>query len=215
MKLLGIQETGVTNLFLAGSSTGGPGIFYAAAKVAERYQFKKVPSPQELVSEKNVFEHGVFKNRPINSFEIYTDGVIVRSRTPSEDIEAFLDDLVSWMGELGLQRVDTHHVNKAYSSELLIEFNPGVFEIFDRLKPILALIGSEIAKATDQRVPPYQAAGFVLHTNQTQIAGMKPLPFRLERRFNTEFEKNLFYSAAPLPTKAHIKVLEQIEALAS
>jgi hypothetical protein len=215
MKLLGIQETGVTSLFLAGSPSGGPGMFYAAAKLAERYQFRKLPTPQELDTDKNVFEHGVFKDRPINSFEIYSDGVIVRSRVPSDVIDGFIDDVVEWMGEIGLQRVETHQVNKSYHSELGLEFNPKVFAIFDKLKPVMSSIVSEIAKATGQRVPPYQPAGLLLHTDQSQIAGMKPGPFRLERRFSTEFSKNIFFSAAPLTTDAHVRVLEQLEGLLS
>lgn len=214
MNLLGIQESGVTSLFLAGFPSGQPSVFHAAAKLVERYQFKKAPGPQELLSDKSVFEQGTFNDQPINSFEIYSDGIVVRSRIPTEIVDDFIDDVMEWMGsELGLRRVETHQVSKSYNSELGIEFDPKVFAIFDRLKPVMTSIVAELSKATGQRVPAYQPAGLLLHADQSQIAGMKPVPFRLERRFGTDFSKNIFIAGAPLPTAAHIRVLEQLESL--
>ena len=161
-----------------------------------------------------MFEHGIFNNHPINSFEIYNDGIIVRSRISTEIIDEFIDDVVAWMSdELGLRRIETHQVSKSYNSELGVELDPKVFALFDRMKPVMASIVAELAKATGQRVPAYQPAGLLFHVDQSQIAGMKPVPFRLERRFDTDFSKNIFIAGAPLPTAAHIRVLEQLESL--
>ena len=41
--------------------------------------------------------------------------------------------------------------------------------------------------------------------------GLKPSPFSIERRVNTPFSENTYFSAAPLGTFAHLELLQQFE----
>jgi hypothetical protein len=60
----------------------------------------------------------------------------------------------------------------------------------------------------------YELTNFTIDFDQ--LARKHPLGrFSIQRRDNTPFSENKYYSDAPLPTELHIKLLEQFEADAS
>jgi hypothetical protein len=69
--------------------------------------------------------------------------------------------------------------------------------------PVVGVIGSGI-----------EPFGIAFSADYSLIPGMKPAPFRLERRAGLGFDTNLYVSQAPLRTADHIKLLEQLEKLA-
>jgi hypothetical protein len=61
----------------------------------------------------------------------------------------------------------------------------------------------------------FQPTGFIFDTDAQTFPGRrKPLQFTIERRLGVRYSDNVFYCRAPLPTKAHLAVLEAIEAFA-
>ncbi len=214
MRVLSIQDTSITSLFLIGSSSGLPSVFQAASKVVERYQFRKAPSAEELVSNKQVFGQGLFNGQPINSFEVYTDGLVVRAMVPTETLDEFVADLVEMVGtELGMHRIETHTAGKIYESNLMVECDPNVLRVLEPLQSIAAMVSSELTKASGQKTN-FGPIGYAFGVDQAKASGLKGVPFRLERRLGTDFDKNIFISSASLPTQAHIRVLEKLERLA-
>tara|TARA_R110001599_G_C12157608_1_gene651997 strand:+ start:551 stop:1138 length:588 start_codon:yes stop_codon:yes gene_type:complete len=184
----------------------------AVAKLVERYRFEKHPSLDDLLSDKQVFHLGMFNDEQIDSFEIYTDGVVVKSRCNSKVLEAFLDDLDVWLeADLGFNKIETHAAGKAFVSDIIVEMDPVVFAALEQYQLVTADIGRNIQHLWRRDIPRFTSAGIMFAVDDTLVPGMKPMPFRLERKLGTGFEKNLFFSSAPLTTDLHFEVLDNLE----
>ena len=98
MKLLAIEMSRVTALFQTTRPSGQPYLPHIAAQVAERYRFGSAPhSIEELGGNKAEFRHGLFEGNAIETLEVYNDGIIVTSRSDTDFIDRFIDDLVTWL----------------------------------------------------------------------------------------------------------------------
>src|SRR5262245_4929253 len=87
------------------------GMFVRPLLVAmkERYAFLKTPldNPFPPPNEGYKFEHGMFRKGEnsilLTSMTVHADGVVVESRSSTEDSDAFLEDVVTWASkEYGL-----------------------------------------------------------------------------------------------------------------
>ncbi|MCY4460407.1 MAG: hypothetical protein OXC26_08440 [Albidovulum sp.] len=214
MKLLGIEMSRVTALFQATRPKGQFYRPYFAAKVAERYRFGSAPQTiAELERPKIEFRHGLFEDSAIETFEVYNDGIIVTSRSDTDFIDAFIDDLATWLtNDHGLFIIETHTVRQMYDSSLLVETDRNVFQPFESYAEILKLIEKSLKESSGLGVE-FQNYGFTLAADQTQISAMKPNLFRLERKEGIEFSRHQLYSTAPLKTKQHLDILDRLEQL--
>lgn len=212
MKLLSIQESTITSLFMLGNSRAKRNLINAATKLVERYQFKKMPTLDELASTKQVFQIGMFEDEQIDTFEIYSDGVVVKSGCHSDVLEAFLANLNDWVeSELGFERIETHSNGIAFSSEVLVEMAPEVFAALDSYNVLASNVTRLLSRQSGRQFKLFSAAGVMFAPNDPDLSGLKPVPFRLERKLSTDFSKNIFYSSAPLKTKDHLEVLRKLE----
>lgn len=214
MELIGFENTQLTALFLASRVEGAPYLPRAAAALVERYSFSSFPIKlEELSGERVSFRHGLFQDAAIETFDIYRDGIIVASKSPSELLDAFVVDVCTWMETaIGLKRIETHDINKNYESYLIVHSEAALLKTLDGLAAIQDLIARCLKSANGLEVK-FHPVSFALSPDQTLISQMRPIPFRLERRAGVSFETNYYYSCAPLPTKDHLKVLERLEKL--
>ncbi len=214
MKLLAIEMSRVTVLFQATRPRGQLYRPHLAAALAERYHFGSAPQTiAELEGPKIEFRHGLFEDSAIETFEFYNDGIIVTSRSDTDFIDAFIDDLVAWQTkDHGQVIIETHTVRQMYASSLLVETDRSVFQPLESYAEIARLIEDSLRESSGLDVA-FQNYGFELAADQTQISTMKPIYFRLERKEGIEFSRDQFYSAAPLKTKQHLEILERLEQL--
>lgn len=214
MKLLAIEMSRITSLFAAARLGGQMYLPHAADQLAKRYSFVGAPqSLDELVGNKVEFRHGLFENSAIDTLEIYNDGVVISSRSDSDVLDAFLDDLNLWIeAELGISIIQTHGVSKMYDSTLIVETDQNIFKPFNAYADIAKMIDEKLQELSGLRVN-FQHFGLVLAADQTQNPALKPVPFRFERKFGAEFSLNQFYTTAPLKTRQHFEVLRKIEQL--
>ena len=212
MKLLAIQTSSVTNLFIAGNAGQPQNLFRTANAVIDRYKFQVRPTTEELVSDKVTFGHGEFGGVSIGALEVYSDGIIVRNRSTTDIIDAFIEDLLSFLqAETDFAYIESHNIDKTYMSELFVEVSPKVLKVLEVFRNPINEISVELSKSGNRSYPMMQPAGFVFSGADTAEDANKFLPFRLERRFGTDFDKNIFISSAPVPTSVHLSVLENIE----
>jgi hypothetical protein len=214
MELISFETTKVVDLFLAVRPEGklyGP---HAVKELVDRYKFIGAPRTlEELSAEKISFKQGLFENCTVD-LDVYNDGIIVSSKSPSELLDAFIQDLLTWMNNLGLQRVETHAIHKIYESNIVVRSKSPILTLLDRLSPLQDLIARLFNKATNMNVN-FEPIGFGLSPDLSTMAAFKPTPFRFERRAQLSFDTNYFYSMAPLPTADHLMVLRELEKLAS
>jgi hypothetical protein len=214
MKLLGFENTRLTELFLASRVEGQPYLPAAITQLVERYKFAEFPSKLgEGGAERASFKHGLFQGSAIETFDVYRDGIIVESKSPSDLLDAFINDICSWMADaIGLKRIETHAISKNYESHLVFESSAPLFKALDGLTTVSDFVANAL-KATTGLEAEFQAIGFGFAPDNSLISGMKPIPFRVERKAGVEFQMNYYYSSAPLTTAKHLAALERLEGL--
>jgi hypothetical protein len=130
-------------------------------------------------------------------------------------VSAFIKDLTTWMeAALGLRRIETQLVNKAYQSELIVHTAAPIMKFADVLQTMSDLLSKSLKEHTnlDAQV---ESVGLALATDNALLPVIKPTSFRIERRVGVPFHANLYYAQAPLPTAEHLRLLERFEKLVS
>ncbi len=214
MKLLAIENSRLTALFHIARIRGQLFLPGAALMLVSRYNFSSYPqSYQDLSAEKLEFKHALFNDSAIESLEIYADGIVISTRSDTDIIDLFFGDLCEWLeNELAISFVKTHSIDRIYDSTIVFQTEKNV------LSPLRAL--SEIADSIQLGLKDncgltvkYEPFGWVLSPDQTQNPALKPIAFRIERRVGIEFALQQFISGAPLKTKQHLALIEQLESL--
>ena len=214
MKLLAIEMSRVTALFRMTRPSGQPYLPHLHTQVSERYRFGRAPDPiAELEGNRVEFRHGFFEGNAIETLEVYNDGIIVMSRSDSDFVDKFVDDLVAWLeNEHGLCVIQTHAVRKMYESTLLVETDRDAFKPFEAYAELLRMIEKALQNSSGLEIT-YQNYGFALSADQTRNPALKPIPFRFERKEGIDFSHHQFHATAPLKTKQHLEILAQLEQL--
>lgn len=214
MELASIEASRIILLTRLTRPTGQVYLPDAALKVAKRYSFAKFPSVQEVGTEPMTFSIGKFQDIQINEFQIYSDGIVVSARSPTEVVDAFISDLLSWSEkEFGLKLAVDARPEKFIESSIVVKSTK---DLALSLSPTNT-IGNLVNDALRGRVTnvPYQLSGFWFDGDLAAFAGQrrKPVRFGVERRLNVPYSENLFFSVAPLHTESHLELLRAIEAL--
>ena len=215
MKLLAIEMSRITSLFRMTRPSGQPYLPHIAAQIEERYSFGSAPhSIDELGESKAEFKHGLFEGNAIETLEAYNDGVIVTSRSDTDFIDEFIDDLVTWLeDDHGYSTIETHTISKMYDSTLLVEVHRDIFKPFEAYAEVLRMIERALKDASGLQIV-YENFGLALSADQTRNPALKPSPFRFERKEGIDFSHHQYFAAAPLKTKQHLEVLNRLEQLA-
>ena len=214
MKLLAIEASRVTALFRKTRHSGLAYLPHIIAHIAERYCFVSAPpSIDALGGNKAEFRHGLFEDNAIETLDVYTDGLVVASRSDTDFIDEFIVDLVACLeNDHGYSVIKTHTVSKMYESTLLVETERDVFRPFEPYAEILPMIEKALQDASGLAVA-YQNCGLILSADQTRNPALKSVPFRFERKDGIDFSHHQFFAVAPLKTKQHLTVLERLEQL--
>ena len=174
------------------------------------------------------FGHGKFKVRTtesaegrvseeivIDSFQAFNDGVVVNTRAFVEDADLFLDDLIAWTTKsFGFNILDDPPIQRTYASSIEVTFQGSLAPLFNKI----GILNKRITTALTSygKVPQsYEVSGFSLHCDTTKLLPPNPAAFTFERRVQHSYTSNLYFSSAPLKTTDHLKVLEELEKLAS
>jgi hypothetical protein len=213
VQLIGFEANRITVLFMASPDHGQPHLPALIKSLVERYSFAVYPRTiEEVAGEKIIFRQGLFRNLGIEELAVYKDGIVVNSRSDSDFIEEFLEDLYKWLAAQGISRINTHKLNKIYDCRLIFKSEVDIPKKLQTIDHLAKTISMALRDATGIDAT-YQSSGISLSADATKSLGLKPSEFRLERRAGQPFESDLYYSAAPLPTKAHIKILNSLEKL--
>ncbi|WP_419906868.1 hypothetical protein [Hoeflea sp.] len=214
MRLLSIVLSQITVLFNTTRPEGQEYRPHVARELVDRYAFADAPqSFSDLNAERVEFRHGLFQNSAIESLEIYNDGVVVKARSDTDIIDAFLTDLRQWAEEeIGLTFTVNRTINRMYDSRLIIEADPKIIGPLSVMTDLESQIRAMVSENTGLDTE-YYSAGFVLAPDQVLLSSLRPTVFRVERWFDSEFQLNKFVCIAPLRTQQHIRLLESLEGL--
>ena len=194
------------------------GIFLrpAVEVMKARYKFLRttLDNPAAPPSTEFKYENGAFdrKNGPVSivSMTLHNDGIVVDTRSSTDDADSFLEDVIDWMSkEYGLPPHTEMPVKRIYVSELNVSFPRAPVFLNQKFAPLVDEISSTISDDIAGKV---DFLGFQLATDRNR--GNRQATFRIEREINTEIGENRYYAFATAKTDTHIKLLKMLEKLA-
>lgn len=183
-----------------------------ATALVNRYGFAKYPQKPEDFDESKgvVFQDGREGDITINQVQIFTNAIYIDTASSTDDSEKIFHEALTWLSkDFGLRYQPEMVKRKTYVSQLTFHT-----DVLDRLHPALSKLGQKLST----RVPQFYGQPLVYVPVIVNV-GYDPLsvkagpaPFTIERRADTLFSANKYFSSAPLPTDEHISTLEEFEA---
>jgi hypothetical protein len=189
----------------------------------ERYGFLRVPTKLEDFDEgKGIkLEHGKFtvtrQGTPtdivIDSFVVYTNGIVADTRSFTDEADAFLDDAIQFaMESFKLTLPEKQRIEKVYLSNLEVVLNKPTDAYFGPA----AMLSNEIQKCLESyalKSIPYTLTGTTFFMDKTKIHNTVLTPFSIDRREGLSFDENIYFSSAPLKTQDHVTILEKLDSI--
>jgi hypothetical protein len=177
-----------------------------------RYNFQKFPQkPEDADRAKGItFGMGRLGDTVIEDLVFLPFGIVLGTRVSTEESKRLLEEAFRWGSkELGL--AITPVIRWQYDSQLtfyskvpLLAIHPGL----QTLSNILTKNAAEILGEDDLKYDLTAIAMEFDALKRKYTLGR----FSIQRRENTPFSENKFFSEAPLPTSIHLKALEEFEA---
>lgn len=181
--------------------------------LVERYGFAKFPQKLEDFDESKgvIFQAGRSGKVGIAQVQIFDHAIYVDTTSSTEDSEKFLLEALTWLSEKhGLNFRPEMIKRKTYVSQL--SFLSDV--VMDAVHPAVLRLADKLTK----RVPEffdqplhYVPMSFAVGYDPLSVK-TGPAIFSIDRRADTLFKENKFFSSAPLPTEEHIQFLKELEA---
>jgi len=172
-----------------------------------RYSFSSIPKPEEIQAGGSLyFKQGRFLDPQSGvsveiELELHGDGLVSNCRHSTEAADAFLKDSLEWLGDKLQARYHSSVGKKrVYRSELIVAMSPRMDAVNATLEPLAASLFSLTRKPTT-------ITGLTLGSEGSNAT------FVIERRANTTFEEDHYFSAASLPTAQHLDVLTRFDEL--
>lgn len=181
----------------------------ALAKLGGRYSFAKSPTALgEIDFQKGIelFEGHLGEVR-IDKLAVYLNGIVIDTRSSTEDCEKVLDDIVALAHEaFGAKITPARH---SFASHIIFRSQMRLFD----LNPVLSGIAKTLTErsSADLKHPFIFEPTTVLFNVDSSQVKLAPQVFSIERRAEIPFAENTYFSGAPLRTGEHIELLRTFE----
>ncbi len=176
------------------------------------------PIPQMPLA---VFQNGQFENGGVKftiaHLGIQPNGIMVIVSSTTENADAVIDDLITLLDrDFGFQ-IASNPQDRFRVSTLVVRFDRDIWNCSRDLEQICSIV-NRVAPQRTTVASPFAfrrlAFGHDGHDAvQTTFENLEWSDFILERRAQTPYSENRFFSSAPLSTAHHVAVLEEIERL--
>lgn len=180
--------------------------------IREKFEFLKFPQkPEDFDESKGVeFGTGHWGDIAVDTFRIYTNGFMLDTRASTDESERILREGLDWAAStFGLNYspkmiTRTGYLNQIafYSDAPLLSNSPA------------SKLAERVHNAVSQMTGDQTAWAPVGLTLQSETVPKKPViaAFTIQRRVDTFFSENKYFSEAPLPTELHNRLLNSYEA---
>lgn len=185
--------------------------------IRNRYNFVKPPDLNRPITDLDrdgySFQVGTFLHEgqviTIREFTVYPDGVSV-SCLDTTHADAFFDDIVNVAKEAFGFREFAREPRKIYRSQVIVEFEKSLNQLINGFTELSRLLQSAYEQHTGHnKAVDLNRVDFRM--DSTKIPGIPPVSFILERKFGSPHENQRFISEAPVPSQAHLQLLQEIE----
>jgi hypothetical protein len=185
-----------------------------AKEIQNRYEFVDAPRTAEdhtLGSNGVRFAMGHMGSTMIHSFRVYRDGIIAEGVTSTDNLDAFIEDVIAHIGAKFRLEITPGIVPTAYTTKLEVAPKGTLADCFDKLGGVISALNSA-TQSLGFKGTEYQVSGFELATEKVEGRPSAPR-FLFERRAGLPLAANIFFSEAPLSSKAHIKLLQKLDSI--
>lgn len=213
MRLLRIEGGSLTALFEYARPIGQPYLPSVFRELVHRYSFSEYPRDFQSMNADSVqFQHGNFNGYAFN-VTMYRDGIILHSASNTDIIDDIFADLQGFAKEtLSVDTFKAQKTDTMYESVIVFQSEKDVLLPIRSALSIGAAISDKLERTSQIRVD-FQPFGFSLAPDVSEISGLKPPPFRVERRGGTPYSFDHYFSTAPLRTVDHVAIIEELESL--
>ncbi len=221
MKLLSIKQArSIWLAYLVDLNPRGLDLIALVPFIREKYRFLEMsPAVDKINKETKEIKFGLgsYQKDPQHNIgidlSIYNDGFVVDTRSSTDDSDAFLNDFLNWISvEFGLVPYQEVLRKTLYASELWVQTNISLNTLNPKLEAFTNRLTSLVVGHEDHPIS-FETSGVMFGTDPTMVN--PPGPFRFERLIDVQFNENRYYSAAPLQTNLHLKMLEELEEILS
>ena len=178
--------------------------------VGSRYSFSKVPQTfAEIDLTKGVeLIAGKLGDINIDKLAFYPKGIVIDTRSSTDDCLKVLHDLLSQARELFGATITPSRQNLV--SQIVFRSSLRLSLLNPLLQPVADQIEAAVSDGLRQSVM-YEPTAVLWAPDLSQIK-LAPVVFSIERRADIPFSENTYFSSAPLGTNAHLEMLQKIEA---
>jgi len=190
------------------------GVFYPdlTKALVARYNFQKFPQKLEDFDESKgvTFAVGRLGDTVIEQLVIYTYGIVLDTRVSTQESRRLLEEAFEWgRKELGFVYKPAMVKRWQYASQVTFRSTAPMTGSNSAVGKLAASVAKVVADIMGENLK-YDLA--ILSVDYDQLTRKHPLGrFSIQRRDNTPFSENKYFSDAPLPTDIHIQLLEQFE----
>jgi hypothetical protein len=197
---------------------GGKYILPFLDAIKGKYGFLQHTKPSETdptQAKPVVFRHGNFQNRSGEQKEIalniWQDGLVADTQSSTDDSDFFLGNLLDWLTEeFGLTPYRELAMSKLYTSELWVHTEKKLVTLNPELQRLVDRINSMVREFSDKNLV-FEMGAIGIWNDRTLAPNNFFSPFRFERAEVAAFAENRYYSAAPVGTRDHIMLLDELE----
>ena len=146
----------------------------------------------------------------IDELQIYQNGSIVSTPGNTSDSDLITDYLYRWANErfqLNFQIIGTG----SHFSQLEIEFDRSLADLFSALKEIGSDINKGLDSSWEDNIPTYQLTTIQFGLDPTKAPQINPGMFRIENRAQMALETKLYFCEAAMTTENHMTILSKFE----
>ena len=157
------------------------------------------------------FGSGRLGHSVIEQLVIYTYGILLDTRSSTEESKRLLQEALEWgRNELGLVYEPSMVRRWQYASQIAFRSDVPLTGVQTAFQAVADKMSKHVLELTGERLK-YDLTSFFV--DYDPLTRKHPLGrFSIQRRDNTPFSENKYFSEAPLPTDLHIKLLEEFEA---
>lgn len=181
--------------------------------LVERYSFQKVPQKLEDFDESKgiTFAAGKWGDTVIDQLVLYTYGIMIDTRASTKVSQLILEEALEWGAKhLGLAYRPAMIKRWQYASQVTFITKVPLLSAHRAFEDLAHSMTEIIQGGLGEHLE-YDVTALVI--DYDQLKRKHPLGrFSIQRRENTPFSENKFFSDAPLPTELHIRLLEKFEA---
>jgi hypothetical protein len=180
--------------------------------IVKRYNFQKYPKTLEEMDESKGVEflEGKIGNKVIQKCVIWSNLLVVETRSSTEDSKQILEEMLLWATkEFALNYKPGMIRRFAYVSDLTFYSEVPLLSVSPALTRLATATSEAVTEIWQEPIQYEPISIFVGHDPLSRKYAIAS--FTIQRRAETRFSENKYFSEAPLPTDLHLRFLEQYE----